>query len=62
AVALLLSREEVFAFSFAGRRFDCGSKLGMLQATVAYALQDPEVGAQFADHLAQVRRMPGQRN
>ncbi|MBI2993845.1 MAG: UTP--glucose-1-phosphate uridylyltransferase GalU [Gammaproteobacteria bacterium] len=62
AVAMLLSCEEVFAFSFAGRRFDCGSKLGMLQATVAFALQDPEIGEQFADHLEKVRGEPGQRN
>ena len=35
--------EEVFGYRFAGQRFDCGSKSGFLQATVAFALARPEL-------------------
>jgi UTP--glucose-1-phosphate uridylyltransferase len=41
AVARMLPEEEVFAFRFEGTRYDCGSKSGMLRATLAYALKDP---------------------
>jgi UTP--glucose-1-phosphate uridylyltransferase len=34
-----------------GRRFDCGSKLGYLQATVEYGLRHPEIGAEFTRYL-----------
>lgn len=62
AVAMLLASEDVFAFRFEGRRYDCGSKLGMLQATVAYALKDPDVGEHVAGHLASVSERLGRRN
>ncbi len=44
----LLRREKVFAYRYAGTRYDCGSKLGFLQATVDLGLQHDEVGADFA--------------
>ncbi|MBT8090625.1 MAG: UTP--glucose-1-phosphate uridylyltransferase GalU [Gammaproteobacteria bacterium] len=50
-IAKLLSEEAVYAFSFDGVRYDCGSKLGYLQATVAYGLQHPDTGAAFKQHL-----------
>lgn len=43
--------DPVFGYRFKGRRYDCGSKAGFLQATVAFALERPEFGAEFADYL-----------
>jgi UTP--glucose-1-phosphate uridylyltransferase len=54
AIGRLLRDEDVFAYEFEGTRYDCGSKLGYLQATVAYALKHPEVGSSFRDYLATV--------
>ena len=51
AIAKLLEQETVYAYRFAGRRYDCGSKLGYLEATFAYALKHPEVGAEFQAFL-----------
>jgi UTP--glucose-1-phosphate uridylyltransferase len=50
-IAALLRREAVEAMRFAGSRYDCGSKLGYLKATVELGLRHPEVGAAFADFL-----------
>ncbi len=46
-----MQREEVFAFEFEGKRYDCGSKLGYLQATVEYGLDHPSLGEEFAAYL-----------
>jgi UTP--glucose-1-phosphate uridylyltransferase len=51
AIAALLSEEQVLAYEFEGRRYDCGSKLGYLIATVEYGLKHPELGAQFRAYL-----------
>ena len=51
AIAGLLGEERVLAYEFEGRRYDCGSKLGYLEATVDYALRHPEVGEAFAQYL-----------
>jgi UTP--glucose-1-phosphate uridylyltransferase len=51
AIAALVSEEDVFAYEFEGRRFDCGSKLGYLQANLQFALKHPEVGAAFRKYL-----------
>ncbi len=48
----------VHGFRFQGRRFDCGSKAGYLQATVAYALSRPELREEFADFLARTMELP----
>ncbi len=53
AIARLLRREKVFAYRYAGRRCDCGSKLGFLQATVDLGEQHAEVGDEFRAWLAQ---------
>jgi UTP--glucose-1-phosphate uridylyltransferase len=50
-IARLMQREEVFAFEFEGKRYDCGSKLGYLQATVEYGLKHPSLGEEFAEYL-----------
>ena len=51
AIATLLQREQVLAYEFQGTRYDCGSKLGYLQATVDLALKHPEVATEFARWL-----------
>jgi UTP--glucose-1-phosphate uridylyltransferase len=51
AIARLIQKESVNAFRFAGRRFDCGSKLGYLEATMACALKHPELAADFRTSL-----------
>jgi UTP--glucose-1-phosphate uridylyltransferase len=50
-IARLMQREEVFAFEFEGKRYDCGSKLGYLQATVEFGLKHPSLGEEFAEYL-----------
>ena len=52
AIASLLSREKVMAYRFSGKRYDCGSKLGYLKATVELALGHPEVGEEFSRYLS----------
>ena len=50
-IAALLQEQQVLAYRYQGVRYDCGSKLGYLQATVEFALRHPEVGADFARYL-----------
>jgi UTP--glucose-1-phosphate uridylyltransferase len=50
-IAQLLLREKVFAYRFQGTRYDCGSKLGFLQATVDLAVSHDEVGEDFSEWL-----------
>lgn len=54
AIAALLSYEKVMAFPFQGRRYDCGSKLGFLEATVVHALRRPDLGDTFRDILKKI--------
>src|SRR5215831_14700340 len=49
AIAELLQDEPVLAYEFEGKRYDCGSKLGYLKATVEFALQHNSLGSQFGD-------------
>lgn len=51
AIAKLMAEEQVMAYEFNGKRFDCGSKLGYLQATVEYALKHPGLGEGFKAYL-----------
>jgi UTP--glucose-1-phosphate uridylyltransferase len=53
-IAALLKEEQILALPFSGVRFDCGSKLGYLKATVSYGLKHHEVGTEFAAYLAQL--------
>ena len=50
-IAALLRREKVFAYRYDGRRYDCGSKDGFLEANVELALRHPELGKGFRDYL-----------
>lgn len=50
-IAGLMQQESVYAFQYLGKRYDCGSKEGFLEATVELALQHPEVGAYFRNYL-----------
>ncbi len=56
AISALLVDEPVIAYPFQGKRYDCGSKLGYLEATVEYGLAHPELGASFVDYLRRVVR------
>ena len=51
AIAELRKTEEIFAYSFEGRRFDCGSKIGYLEANVEIALQHDEMAEEFKAYL-----------
>ena len=51
AIARLMAHEAVYAFQYAGKRYDCGSKEGFLEATVELALQHPQVGESFREYL-----------
>ncbi|QNP49518.1 UTP--glucose-1-phosphate uridylyltransferase GalU [Diaphorobacter aerolatus] len=51
AIGRLMSSETVYAFQYVGRRYDCGSKEGFLEATVDLALQHPDVGSSFREYL-----------
>ena len=54
AIASLILEEQVLAYRYVGDRYDCGSKLGYLQATVEFGRRHPEVGAAFSDYLAKL--------
>ncbi len=51
AIAALLAEERVLAYRYHGTRFDCGSKIGYLQATIEFARRHPEVGTAFNTYL-----------
>ena len=53
-IASLLRREKVFAYRYEGKRYDCGSKEGFLEATVELALTHPQLGPGFRDFLRSV--------
>jgi len=50
-IARLMNNEAVYAFQYEGKRYDCGSKEGFLEATVELALQHPQVGVHFREYL-----------
>ena len=50
-IAALMQLEKVLAYRFEGKRFDCGSKLGYMQANVEFAMRHPEIGAEFSAYL-----------
>jgi UTP--glucose-1-phosphate uridylyltransferase len=50
-ISSLLDKETVYALQYEGKRYDCGSKEGFLEATVELALQHPEVGVHFRNYL-----------
>jgi UTP--glucose-1-phosphate uridylyltransferase len=50
-IADLLREEAVHGFAFTGTRYDCGSKMGYLRATIEYALRHPELGENFRAYI-----------
>ncbi|MGZ5780947.1 MAG: UTP--glucose-1-phosphate uridylyltransferase GalU [Burkholderiaceae bacterium] len=54
AIAAMLKHETVLAYQFDGKRYDCGSKLGYLEATVEFALKHPEVKDKFRHLLKEI--------
>jgi UTP--glucose-1-phosphate uridylyltransferase len=55
-IAKLIDTEGVYAYEYQGKRYDCGSKQGFLEATVEFALRHPEVGPAFQEYLAALSR------
>jgi UTP--glucose-1-phosphate uridylyltransferase len=55
-IARLMDDEGVYAYKFDGKRFDCGSKLGYLQANVEYALKHPEMASSFRGYLKKLSK------
>ena len=60
AISALLTEQQVLAYRYQGIRYDCGSKLGYLQATVEFAKRHPEVGEAFRNYLAQQNQTKSQ--
>jgi UTP--glucose-1-phosphate uridylyltransferase len=60
AIEALSHTQKVFAYRYEGRRYDCGSKLGLLQASVDLAEHHTEVGETFSQWLAQRQSLPKQ--
>jgi UTP--glucose-1-phosphate uridylyltransferase len=54
-IANLLKIQHVYAYQYIGKRYDCGSKEGFLEATVELALQHPEVGVEFRRFLLNLK-------
>jgi len=55
AIARMLEKEQVLAYEFRGKRYDCGSKIGYLEATVEYALQHEELKGPFLHYLKSMK-------
>lgn len=54
-IAALMAEEQVLAYRYRGKRYDCGSKIGYLEATLAMARKHPEVGADFEALLQKIQ-------
>ena len=50
-IADLMQYEDILAYRFAGKRYDCGSKLGFMKANVEFALKHPEIAQDFSAYL-----------
>jgi UTP--glucose-1-phosphate uridylyltransferase len=55
AIAAMLESDPVLAYEFKGRRYDCGCKLGYLEASVVYALKHPAIAEDFGNFIAQLK-------
>ena len=51
----LMQYEDILAYRFAGKRYDCGSKLGFMKANVEYALKHSEIADDFASYLKSLK-------
>jgi UTP--glucose-1-phosphate uridylyltransferase len=56
AIARLMTEQTVLAFPFEGQRYDCGSRLGFIKATVDYALADESLNQTLRAHLIETLR------
>src|SRR3569833_293138 len=54
-IAALMRREPVLAYRYSGQRYDCGSKLGYLKATMAMGLKHPQTGPEFAEYVKSIK-------
>jgi len=50
-ICKLIDSEKVMGYQFSGKRYDCGSKLGYMKATIEFGLRHAEIGSQFAEYL-----------
>ncbi len=55
AISSLLDNHDVYGFEFEGKRFDCGSKIGYLKATIEYAIDHKDVGKDFKRYLKNIK-------
>ena len=55
AIADLMQNQPIHGYIFEGKRFDCGSKLGYLQATIEYALDHDELSSKFKNYLKNLK-------
>jgi UTP--glucose-1-phosphate uridylyltransferase len=55
AIQHLLTKEKVTAYQFLGKRYDCGSKFGYLQAIIEFAMHHPEIGQAFGNYIQSFR-------
>ena len=55
AIADLMKNQSIYGYIFEGKRFDCGSKLGYLQATIEYALDHDELSSKFRNYLKNLK-------
>lgn len=54
AISMMIQEQTVLAYEFEGKRYDCGSKLGYLEANVEYGLKHPELAEGFRAYLSQL--------
>ena len=54
-IKLMLKQEEVFAYTFKGRRYDCGSKLGYLMANIDYGIKNSEFGKELKAYIREIK-------
>ena len=52
AISAMIQEQTVLAYEFEGKRYDCGSKLGYLQANVELGLKHPDLAEEFREYLA----------
>ena len=51
AIRILLDKESIYAYEFEGTRYDCGSNFGYMQASIQYALKDPDIKEEFFEYI-----------
>ena len=56
AIAMLIEYEQVLAYEFEGKRFDCGSKLGFLQANIEYGLKHTDLNKDFSKYICSISK------